>query len=65
MAGHWHNTANRGFYYGPSSNNAWNNDTGWKDAVNRETKVATRYFSSHFDIMSLFADIQEFMWTDR
>uniref|UniRef100_A0A7S0LVM0 Uncharacterized protein n=1 Tax=Cryptomonas curvata TaxID=233186 RepID=A0A7S0LVM0_9CRYP len=43
MAGHWHNTANRGFYYGPSSNNAWNNDTGWKDAVNRETKVATRF----------------------
>mmetsp|Transcript_70293 Transcript_70293/g.187291 ORF Transcript_70293/g.187291 Transcript_70293/m.187291 type:complete len:200 (-) Transcript_70293:168-767(-) len=43
MAGVWHKTENRGFYYGPASNNAWNNDIGWKDAVNRESKLANRF----------------------
>mmetsp|Transcript_16170 Transcript_16170/g.34310 ORF Transcript_16170/g.34310 Transcript_16170/m.34310 type:complete len:154 (-) Transcript_16170:72-533(-) len=43
MAGVWHNTANRGFFYGPSSNNPWNNDIGWKDSVAKESKIAARF----------------------
>jgi hypothetical protein len=45
MAGVWHNTANRGFFYGPSSNNPWNNDIGWKDSVAKESKIAARYWA--------------------
>jgi len=43
MAGAWKKTQNRGFYYGSSTNNAWNNECGWKDAIARETKIATRF----------------------
>mmetsp|Transcript_47552 Transcript_47552/g.74269 ORF Transcript_47552/g.74269 Transcript_47552/m.74269 type:complete len:202 (+) Transcript_47552:271-876(+) len=43
MAGTWKNTANRGFYYGPSSNNAWNNDVGWKHAIARENRLASKF----------------------
>mmetsp|Transcript_60276 Transcript_60276/g.123840 ORF Transcript_60276/g.123840 Transcript_60276/m.123840 type:complete len:197 (-) Transcript_60276:398-988(-) len=43
MAGQWKTTANRGFYYGPSSNNAWNNDVGWKHAIARENRLASKF----------------------
>uniref|UniRef100_A0A6U2AST3 Uncharacterized protein n=1 Tax=Hemiselmis andersenii TaxID=464988 RepID=A0A6U2AST3_HEMAN len=43
MAGKWVKTENRGFYYGPSTNNAWNNDCGWKHAIVRETRLAARF----------------------
>lgn len=43
MAGTWKKTENRGFYYGPSSNTAWNNEEGWKHAIARETRVASKF----------------------
>eukprot|EP00288_Rhodomonas_lens_P014756 CAMPEP_0177716846 /NCGR_PEP_ID=MMETSP0484_2-20121128/14719_1 /TAXON_ID=354590 /ORGANISM="Rhodomonas lens, Strain RHODO" /LENGTH=184 /DNA_ID=CAMNT_0019228887 /DNA_START=166 /DNA_END=717 /DNA_ORIENTATION=- len=49
MAGKWVTTANRGFYYGPSSNNAWNNDVGWKHAIARENKLASKFMEQHMD----------------
>jgi hypothetical protein len=42
MAGAWKETANRGFYYGPKTNNAWNNDIGWKNNINRENRIAAK-----------------------
>jgi hypothetical protein len=42
MAGAWKETANRGFYYGPKSNNAWNNDSGWKNCIKKENKLAAK-----------------------
>jgi len=46
MAGAWKETANRGFYYGPKSNNAWNNDSGWKNCIKKENKLAAKSFPS-------------------
>ncbi|KAJ1492581.1 hypothetical protein T484DRAFT_2904222 [Baffinella frigidus] len=43
MAGAWKETANRGFYYGPKSNNAWNNDSGWKNCIKKENKLAAKF----------------------
>mmetsp|Transcript_42784 Transcript_42784/g.68692 ORF Transcript_42784/g.68692 Transcript_42784/m.68692 type:complete len:199 (+) Transcript_42784:152-748(+) len=43
MAGTWKKTENRGFYYGPSSNTAWNNEEGWKHAIARENRVASKF----------------------
>jgi hypothetical protein len=48
MAGHWKKTENRGFYYGPSTNSAWNNDVGWKHAIVRENRLAARYVNVLF-----------------
>jgi len=42
MAGAWKETANRGFYYGPKSNNAWNNDSGWKNCIKKENQLAAK-----------------------
>eukprot|EP00287_Rhodomonas_sp_CCMP768_P009998 CAMPEP_0196728186 /NCGR_PEP_ID=MMETSP1091-20130531/8942_1 /TAXON_ID=302021 /ORGANISM="Rhodomonas sp., Strain CCMP768" /LENGTH=193 /DNA_ID=CAMNT_0042070901 /DNA_START=71 /DNA_END=652 /DNA_ORIENTATION=- len=49
MAGKWVTTANRGFYYGPSSNNAWNNDVGWKHAIARENRLASKFVEQQLD----------------
>ena len=27
---------------GPSSNNAWNNEQGWRDSINRENHIASK-----------------------
>jgi hypothetical protein len=55
VAGQWQKTANRGFYYGHSSNTAWNNDRGWVDSCVREDRQANRYFMFCFGLFEAFS----------